>query len=76
MLKKNGIVDESVVEPFGGNHNDPDEAAQNLAKALRKHLKALSNLKTETLMKRRYDRFRNLGVYQEMAEETAEQKPA
>lgn len=76
MLKKNGIVDEIVVEPFGGNHNDPDEAAQNLAKSLRKHLKALNNLKTETLVKRRYDRFRNLGVYQELAQEEAEQKPA
>ncbi|RKX35391.1 MAG: acetyl-CoA carboxylase carboxyl transferase subunit alpha [Verrucomicrobia bacterium] len=65
MLKKNGVIDEIVLEPFGGNHNDPDEAARNLAKALRKHLKALSNLKTGTLIKRRYDRFRNLGVFEE-----------
>jgi acetyl-CoA carboxylase carboxyl transferase subunit alpha len=76
MLKENGIIDEIVEEPFGGNHHEPDVAAQNLAKSLRKHLKALNNLKTETLIKRRYDRFRNLGVFQEMAEEVAEQKPA
>ena len=73
MLKKNGVIDEIVIEPFGGNHINPDEAAENLAKALRKHLKALNNLKTETLIKRRYDRFRNLGVFEEMAQQTTEQ---
>lgn len=73
MLKKNGVIDEIILEPFGGNHINPDEATENLAKALRKHLKALKNLKTETLIKRRYDRFRNLGVYEEIAEQMTEQ---
>ncbi len=73
MLKKNGVIDEIVVEPFGGNHINPDKAAQNLAKALRKHLKALNSLKTATLIKRRYDRFRNLGVYEEIAQQTTGQ---
>jgi len=76
MLKKCGIADEVISEPFGGNHTDPDEAARNLAKALKKHLKALRNLKPETLVKRRYDRFRNLGVYEETLQDLAEQKPA
>ena len=76
FLKKHGIVDDIVMEPVGGNHTDPDEAAQNLAKALRKHLKALNKLKPETLIKRRYDRFRKLGVFEEDHDHLAEQQPA
>jgi acetyl-CoA carboxylase carboxyl transferase subunit alpha len=76
LLKKNGIVDHIVMEPFGGNHTNPDKAAKNLAQALRKHLKALKKLKPETLIKRRYDRFRNLGVFEEDDHRLAEQKLA
>lgn len=74
-LRKHGVVDEVITEPFGGNHTDPEVAAKNLGVALKKHLKALCNLKPETRIKRRYDRFRNLGVFEEI-QQLAEEQPA
>ena len=74
MLTRTGVIDEVIAEPFGGNHTDPVQAAANLGKALQRHLKAIESLKPETRIKRRYDRFRNLGIYEESKQ--LEQKPA
>ncbi len=64
-LKKHGVVNEVIAEPFGGNHTDADQAAKNLRTSLKRHLKTLTTLKPETRIKRRYDRFRKLGVFDE-----------
>ncbi|HWZ94079.1 MAG TPA: acetyl-CoA carboxylase carboxyltransferase subunit alpha [Opitutaceae bacterium] len=64
-LEKLGIVDEIISEPFGGAHNNPDQAAAALKYALQKHLNDLVSLSPERLRETRYARYRHLGVYEE-----------
>lgn len=61
-LKRLGVVDEIVEEPFGGNHNDYDVAADNLRAALARHLDQLKPMRLDDLLARRYERFRSLGL--------------
>ena len=65
VLEKLGVVDEVIAEPFGGAHNDPEQAAATLKYALQKHLNDLRALDTEQLLDNRYERFRHLGVFEE-----------
>lgn len=64
-LKELGIVDEIVPEPDGGAHTDYDAAAQALKNALSSALKPLKKLKTETLLEKRYAKYRAMGVFSE-----------
>jgi acetyl-CoA carboxylase carboxyl transferase subunit alpha len=64
-LEKLGIVDEIITEPFGGAHNNPEQAAAALKYALQKHLNDLLALSPEQLRNVRYERYRHLGVYEE-----------
>src|SRR5438132_368483 len=56
-----GIVDELVEEASGGAHRDPDLTAQNLAGALRRHLRALRQLGAGAIVDDRYAKFRKIG---------------
>jgi len=56
------IIDEIVPEPEGGAHTDIDQSAQNLKKALEKHLKALAGLSPTALEDQRYKKFRSMGT--------------
>jgi acetyl-CoA carboxylase carboxyl transferase subunit alpha len=60
-----GVIDEIVPEPLGGAHRDYDGAARALEKALNKHLREIERLSTETLLKRRYEKFRAMGRFAE-----------
>ena len=62
-----GIVDEIIPEPSGGAHNDPDASAAALRAALERHLTDLSGLSSAQLLEGRAKRFRNLGVFEELA---------
>jgi acetyl-CoA carboxylase carboxyl transferase subunit alpha len=62
-----GIVDEIIPEPSGGAHNDPDASAKALQAALERHLTDLSGLSSAQLLEGRAQRFRNLGVFEELA---------
>jgi len=64
-LLKLGVVDEVVPEPQGGAHRDYDTAAANLGAALRHNLDKLQTLPVEQLLKKRYDKFRQLGNFAE-----------
>jgi acetyl-CoA carboxylase carboxyl transferase subunit alpha len=64
-LKDSGVVDEVIPEPLGGAHNDPEETALALKGALHRHLHELIGLDPDRLLQARYDRYRNLGVYEE-----------
>ena len=66
-LKEFAVVDEVIPEPFGGAHNDPAAAAASLKKALIHHLGELTKLDTEKLLDARYERYRGLGEYREVA---------
>jgi len=64
-LDKFCIVDEVIPEPFGGAHHDPAKTTETLRNALQKHLNDLKDLTPDQLVESRYQRFRNLGVFQE-----------
>jgi len=58
-----GVVDAVVDEPTGGAHQDHDEAATRLDRALWEHLTALDGLSPDELVEDRYRRFRGLGAF-------------
>lgn len=65
FLLKAGIVDEVMPEPFGGAHNDPIATARSLRVSLTKHLGELCALSPANLLETRYNRYRNLGVFED-----------
>jgi acetyl-CoA carboxylase carboxyl transferase subunit alpha len=73
-LQRFKVVDEILEEPFGGNHNDHDEAAATLKTALLRHLPELTGLPPVRLVNRRYERFRSLGVMEH--DDAAVEEPA
>ena len=58
-----GVVDAIVEEPPGGAHQDHDDAARRLDRAIGEHLSELSRLSADELREDRYQRFRRLGAY-------------
>ncbi len=58
-----GIVDEVIEEPLGGAHHDPDAVAQRLRASIQRFLKQVEAVPTETLLQRRYERFRRIGRF-------------
>ncbi len=66
-LQELGVVDEVIPEPLGGAHNDPEKATAALKYALQKHLNDLVGLDPEKLLDLRYERYRALGEYREVA---------
>jgi acetyl-CoA carboxylase carboxyl transferase subunit alpha len=58
-----GAVDAIVPEPAGGAHQDHDEAARRLDRALFEALVSLDGLSREELRHDRYQRFRQLGAF-------------
>ncbi len=66
-LKDLGVVDEVIAEPLGGAHNDPAAAAVSLKEAFTRHLDELLKKDTEKLLDDRYERYRELGQYREVA---------
>lgn len=63
-----GIIDEIVPEPAGGAHRDPEAAAQAIKAALVRELERLERAETERLLGRRRERFRAIGIYEELSE--------
>ncbi|MBI5236428.1 MAG: acetyl-CoA carboxylase carboxyltransferase subunit alpha [Deltaproteobacteria bacterium] len=57
------VIDRIVKEPVGGAHREPDAACKNLKGALVGALKELSALTIEDLVAGRYEKFRNMGVF-------------
>jgi acetyl-CoA carboxylase carboxyl transferase subunit alpha len=64
-LLKLGVVDEIIGEPFGGAHRDWKQTFANAGKTLDKHLKELMEMSAETLKQKRYEKFRNMGIFEE-----------
>jgi acetyl-CoA carboxylase carboxyl transferase subunit alpha len=59
------VADEVIEEPPGGAHRDPQQAAQRLGEALRRHLNELRQLAPEQLVEERYQKYRQAGVFVE-----------
>ncbi|MDD5618309.1 MAG: acetyl-CoA carboxylase carboxyltransferase subunit alpha [Candidatus Omnitrophica bacterium] len=64
-LLRLGIIDEEVKEPLGGAHRDPQEAAKNIKDSVKKNLDELSKLSKDELIKKRYEKFRRIGIFSE-----------
>ncbi|MCM8792349.1 MAG: acetyl-CoA carboxylase carboxyltransferase subunit alpha [Candidatus Omnitrophica bacterium] len=56
-----GIVDEVIKEPLGGAHTNPEQMAKILKEALLRHLKELLDILIDTLLERRYNKYRSIG---------------
>jgi len=61
-LQKLGITDQVIPEPLGGAHRDPMLSCDTVKKAIESHLSELLELSTEDLLKRRYEKYRRIGV--------------
>jgi acetyl-CoA carboxylase carboxyl transferase subunit alpha len=57
-----GVIDEIIPEPLGGAHRDHREAAANLKSFLVRSLRELGRHPRGELLRRRYDKFRRMGV--------------
>ncbi|MEO0512966.1 MAG: acetyl-CoA carboxylase carboxyltransferase subunit alpha [Planctomycetota bacterium] len=70
-----GIVDDVIEEPLGGAHRDPAAAGVHLQSWIVEQLDTLSGRSHRELVDGRYERFRNLGSYQEAAEREPGSEP-
>jgi acetyl-CoA carboxylase carboxyl transferase subunit alpha len=60
-----GIIDEIIKEPLGGAHNDPDQAAETVKKAIIKNLKELLKIPPQKLIEQRVAKFSKMGAWVE-----------
>ena len=58
---KLGVVDDIIEEPLGGAHRNNDAAAKALEAWIADALRDLKRSKIETLLKKRYEKFRKIG---------------
>jgi len=58
-----GIIDEIIEEPLGGAHRNHEETIKRTREALRRHLNELMALDRKDLLQRRYEKYRNIGLY-------------
>lgn len=59
------IIDQIVKEPLGGAHRDPETTANNLKESILSHLNEITQLPTQLLIEKRYEKFRKMGVFTE-----------
>lgn len=71
-LKRLGLVDQVIPEPFGGAHRDPAGAAAGVEAYIVDSLRGLKRFKIDTVLKKRYERIRNLGGFFESAHSKAQ----
>jgi acetyl-CoA carboxylase carboxyl transferase subunit alpha len=58
-----GLADEIVPEPLGGAHADPKTTAVSLKQCLLRNLRELKEIPTDSLIEKRYQKFRAMGVF-------------
>jgi acetyl-CoA carboxylase carboxyl transferase subunit alpha len=61
-LKELGVIDEILVEPPGGAHMDHTAMAKTVSTAVRRHLKQIRRVRPDTLIARRYKKYRAMGM--------------
>jgi acetyl-CoA carboxylase carboxyl transferase subunit alpha len=62
-VKSLGCVDDIVPEPQGGAHADSEAAARLLKEKLKWHYGEVKSLPEEEMLKRRYEKFRNIAQF-------------
>jgi acetyl-CoA carboxylase carboxyl transferase subunit alpha len=65
------VIDDIIPEPLGGAHRDHREMANVLKAYLLRYLRDLRNVSPEELLEGRYQKFRKMGVFDELALEGA-----
>lgn len=60
------VIDEMVEEPIGGAHRDPRRAAELVKEALVRNLIEVRNINPGDLVKLRYEKFRRLGMFDQI----------
>lgn len=64
-LKKMGIIDRIVPEPFGGAHRNHDEVAAQLKRQIQEALAEVIGLSKEELVQQRVEKFSTMSVWEE-----------
>ena len=64
-LVRFGVCERIIDEPDGGAQNDPALMAENISNYLGEVLTRLSLISTDELLRRRYEKFRKIGVFEE-----------
>lgn len=59
------IIDGVIKEPLGGAHRNPQEAADNIKKTIKKDLASLKGIGKDKLVEARYNKTRSIGVFKE-----------
>jgi len=59
------VIDEIIPEPVGGAHLDPDAAGEALRSTLIRHVGELRRIKPDKLVRRRAEKFANMGAFTE-----------
>jgi acetyl-CoA carboxylase carboxyl transferase subunit alpha len=62
------VIDDIIPEPLGGAHRDHREMANILKAYLLRYLRDLRNVPPEELLEARYQKFRKMGVFDELPE--------
>ncbi len=62
-----GIIDEILPEPLGGAHRNVGEMAETLREAFTRTLAELQRYSADILLENRYQKFRNLGMWDDPA---------
>lgn len=62
-LKELGIIDEIIPEVRGGAHRDVDQQAAEIDKVLKRSLTQLLKLDGESLVRQRYEKFKQIGQF-------------
>jgi acetyl-CoA carboxylase carboxyl transferase subunit alpha len=75
-LLKFGIVDEVIPEPLGAAHRDHRMMASTLKSTIIRNLRSLETLSTESLLERRYQKFRRIGEFEELLVTDANGSPS
>lgn len=64
-MKKNKLIDGIIKEPVGGAHSDREATFKKVKSEIKKHIKALSELKPQELIDARIEKFTSMGVVQD-----------
>jgi acetyl-CoA carboxylase carboxyl transferase subunit alpha len=62
------VIDDIIEEPVGGAHRDKHEMGKTLQRYVLKYLRELRRMSPEELLEARYQKFRKMGVFEELAE--------
>jgi acetyl-CoA carboxylase carboxyl transferase subunit alpha len=73
-LRKLDLIDDIIPEPVGGAHRNPVGASASLEHYLIDTLRELKRPRIDTLVKRRYERFRHIGSYFDDPQERTDKK--